>query len=138
MTILSVDPGKNIGRALWTNDGQFLFKDVCDFDTLMSFLIDTSPTISTVVVEDFTLFKRQMQQTGSRMEASQVIGALRLWEMQDSTRLLVKQPPAILPVSALHTGITLPKGHTPDDLSAYLHGHYYLVGLGVLQPHSVD
>lgn len=137
MTVLSIDPGKNIGRALWTNDGGLLFKDVCDLDTLLSYLAD-GEGINTIVYEDWRLFKRQAQQTGSTMEASQAIGAIRLWEKLDTTRLIVKQPSSILPVSALHAGVALPKGHTPDDLSAYLHGHYYFVGLGLIAPHSVS
>lgn len=137
MTVLSIDPGKNIGRALWTNDGKLLFKDICDLDTFLSYLAEAEG-IGTIVYENWRLFKRQAQQTGSTMEASQVIGAIKLWEKLDSTRLRVEQPSSILPVSALHAGVALPKGHTPDDVSAYLHGHYYFVGLGLLTPQSVD
>lgn len=136
MSVLSLDPGKKIGRALWSNGGQLLFNDECDLDTALSYLANTRG-INTIVVEDWMLFKRQTEQTGSKMEASQLLGAIKLWKKLGEDRLVMQQPSSILPVSALHAGVKLPKGHTPDRLSAFLHGHYYFVSIGLLQPHEV-
>jgi hypothetical protein len=135
VTILSLDPGKKIGRALWSDDGLMLFADECDLDTALDYLANAR--MHTIVVEDWRLFKRQTEQTGSKMEASQLIGAVKLWAKLEDDRKMVIQPSSILPVSALHMGIKLPKGHTPDRISAMLHGHYYLVSQGVLEPHEI-
>lgn len=136
MTVLSLDPGKNIGRALWSDQGILLFRDICDLDTALSYLVNAKG-ITTIVYEDWQLFTRQVEQTGSKMEASQLIGAVKLWEKLDEVRFAKAQPGSILPVSALHAGVKLPKGHTPDDVSAMLHGHYWFVERGILQPHAV-
>lgn len=136
MTVLALDPGKNIGRSLWSNQGIMLFKDVIDLDTALSYLVNAEG-VDTVVYEDWQLFTRQVEQTGSRMEASQLIGAIKLWEKLDERRFAKAQPSSILPISALHIGIKLPKGHTPDEISAMLHGHYWFVERGILKPHDV-
>lgn len=136
MTVLSLDPGKNIGRALWTESGKLLFNDLCDLDTALSYLVNAKG-ITKIVYEDWQLFTRQSEQTGSKMEASQLIGAVKLWAKLDSDRSIYSQPSSILPVSALHVGLKLPKGHTPDQMSAYLHGHYWFVENGILKPHEV-
>jgi hypothetical protein len=134
--ILSVDPGKNVGYALWEPDGTVIEGGAMEIDSFLSFLAELTE-VDTIVYERFQLLRRQKQQTGSHMEASQVVGALRLYAEMKGVDL-VRQNPDILPVSALHAGVKLPKGHTPDALSAYLHGHYYFVGLGILHAQQVE
>lgn len=135
MTVLSLDPGKTIGRALWTNDGRLLFNDQCSLDELLDYFANTR-SIDTLVVESWMLLRRMTEQMGSRMEASQVIGAAKLYARIREVDY-VEQSPSILPVAHLHTGIAKPRGHLPNPVSAYLHGYYYFVVKGVLQPHAV-
>lgn len=135
MTMLSLDPGKKVGRAMWGADGTLLFNDEVSVNELIAFLANAR-SVKTVVVESWMLLRRATSQIGSKMEASQVIGAAKLFALMQGAEY-VEQPPSILPVSALHAGVALPKGHTPDKLSAYLHGHYYLVCQGVIQPHQI-
>jgi hypothetical protein len=44
----------------------------------------------------------------------------------------------VLQVSALHAGYKLPKGHLPDEDSAWLHGRFRLEQLGVLRAEPLD
>lgn len=135
--ILSVDPGQHVGYSVWTAEGKELDRGVVEFDEFLSMLAEWEDTITKIIYEDWRLLFRQVQQTGSKMEASQVVGALKLMRALFDIELVV-QSPSILPVSALHAGVKLPKGHTPDDLAAYLHGHYHFVELGILQARDID
>ena len=128
--LLSIDPGKNIGWAKWSEAGTLLSAGVWDFDELIEFL-GSERGITRVVYEDFILYAHMAngRQTGSRFESSQVIGAIKQFAKRKVP--LTRQPAHILGVSAMHAGLTVPKGHMPDRMSAVLHGHYYFKGLKI-------
>jgi len=131
MTVLSVDPGgKRVGAAFWTDDGLFREKHIWDFDSVLSELVKITEPITVIVCEGFT--NRGMEKRGSKHQTSQVIGMLKLLAHQWGAEF-IEQEPGILRVSAAHTGTQIPaKGHIRDDVSAYLHGHYYFVAKGIL------
>lgn len=132
--ILSVDPGEHIGVCLWTEEGELTLRTVMDFDTFGDFLDNELSIITKAVIEDYRLRGgKQMQQTGSRFEAVQVIGQVRDFARRKKATL-IRQKPDILRVAAMHAGVKLPTGHIPDDLSAYLHGFYYFETVGILKP----
>lgn len=127
--VVSVDPGKNIGVALWTSTGVLLFKSVMDFDTLDDFL-ENSSNIAEIIYEDYTT-NPWKKQGGSKQHAAQVIGMLKSHARRRGIDI-VCQPNTILRVAALHAGIKVPaKGHIEDDVSALLHGWYYFETLGI-------
>lgn len=126
--VLSVDPGKNIGAALWTVNGVLLFKAVMDFDTLDDFL-EESESISEIIYEDYRT-NPWKKQGGSRQEAAQVIGMLKSHARRKGIDI-VCQPNTILRLAAMHAGVKVPtKGHINDDVAAMLHGFYYFETVG--------
>ena len=134
MITLSVDPGENVGYALW--DGTECYENATvKRNRFMQMLTDGYfDGVHRVVAEDFTLFRgRAQKQTGSKMPASLVLGALELWCRQQGI-WLHKQHSGILSVASKHANRPLPAGHCPDDLSAYLHGYYYLETFDNLSP----
>lgn len=132
--LLSVDPGDRVGYALW-DDGECYENAVVTRSQFMEMLTNGYfEGTDRVVAEDFALFRgRAQKQVGSKMPASLVLGALELWCRQRGI-WLTKQHSGILSIAAKHANRPLPAGHCPDDLSAYLHGYYYLEGIGDLQP----
>lgn len=134
MILLSVDPGDNVGYALW--DGGTCYENTTVRRPLfMSMLAEGYfEGVDKVVAESFRLFRGRAQaQTGSKMPASLVLGALELWCRQHGI-WMEEQHPDILSIASKHANRPLPKGHCPDNLSAYLHGWYYLEGVGTLAP----
>lgn len=134
MITLSVDPGENVGYALW-DGGECYENGKVSRSQFMQWLVDGYFNgVDRVVAEDFKLFRgRAQKQVGSKMPASLVLGALELWCRQQGI-WLEKQHSGILSIASLHANRPLPQGHCPDDLSAYLHGYYYLENTGVLVP----
>lgn len=130
--LLSIDPGKNIGFARWSEAGTLLETGIWTFDEMVEYLDREQRGISWIVYEDFIMYAHMAngRQTGSRFEASQAIGAIRSIAKRAKIKL-TRQAAGILTVSALHAGVKVPKGHMPDDMSAMLHGHYYLMGLKI-------
>lgn len=134
MILLSVDPGDNVGYALW--DGGTCYENaVVRRPVFMDMLArGYFEGVDKVVAENFRLFRgRAQRQTGSKMPASIVLGALELWCRMHGI-WLTTQEPGILPIASKHANRPLPAGHCPDDLSAYLHGFEYLVTNDVLKP----
>lgn len=134
MILLSVDPGDHVGYALWEDWECYENGVMYRGDFLQTIADGHFDGVTDIVAEDFRLFKkRAAQQVGSRMPASYVLGALELFARQKGL-WLTKQEPSILSTAALHAGIKMPAGHCPDDLSAYLHGGYYLESKDLLNP----
>lgn len=134
--VLSVDPGEPAGLALWRRtDGALLWSEQADFPRLYGLLESLKrANITDVVYEDFRLrASRAMQQTGSRFEASQAIGMLKLFAFQVKANLHV-QGGNILPVAEALRGEKMPKDHKISHVvSARLHGHYWLTNQGILE-----
>lgn len=140
--ILSVDPGQHIGIAYWKNDGTILYNKIVDIDNLMSICANfvREGGLDTIVVEQYILDHRAGRQQGSKVEASQVIGAMRLLAEQTGAQL-VMQPNTILRITAQHMQVKIPaKGHIPDDVAALLHGYRYFIDHGIIKvrPGPVD
>lgn len=145
--ILAIDGGKNIGWATFRPTGKFIDKGVIAhtewFDTATfpleiwkDHLFFRDENIDTLVVEGIR-HDPNIQQGGSQRWESQVEGAVRMLGTLTGVEVVVQQP-AILPVAAMHAGYEMPKTktgrkkHLPDDISAWLHGRYYLTSIGVL------
>lgn len=145
MTVWSIDPGKRIGIAEWSEKGVLQQNHIIDDVSLYGWMRNevrspNSPLghVTRIVMEDWKLRGgRAMQQTGSRMVASQVIGSINLFAYLMDVEIILQQPQA-MKVAALQHNIKLPKGHIPDDLAAKLHGLYYFTGQGVLSGVSLS
>lgn len=146
MTILAIDPGKRIGYALFSDRGREVERGVLDFDDfingkhlkpethpfLLPFWAEPSGLyiVDQIICEDFT-HDPTIKQGGSKHEAAQVIGAVKILCAVSDTRLSM-QPANVLSVAMLITGYEKPvtrtgnKKHLPDQDSAWLHGRYWL------------
>lgn len=151
MTLLSIDPGKRIGYALFTDAGEDIERGVIQFDDWFEVPWEGGPIsvdtefgdmsfkylgISQIVVEGYR-HDPTVQQGGSLHEASQIIGAVKMAAAIVGVPVAV-QYSRILPVAMLHAGYEPPvtktgkKKHLPDEDSAWLHGRYWLTSQGVL------
>lgn len=131
--IVSFDPGDLTGWARWDVNGDLLAKGILNFDELLWFLAD-EPTgaVQVVVYERFRLQRaRAVRQSGSSLIASQVIGAIKLFALQQKIPAIGQEIEA-RDLAAMHTGIKRPSDHkTGHDIDAVLHGCYYLETLGI-------
>lgn len=88
-----------------------------------------------IVYEDFRLrHGKAVAQTGSRFEASQVIGAIRLYARIHGTALY-RQDTGVPAIAQLHSGVRPPANHKlSHDIDAYNHGYYFFEQRGILLP----
>lgn len=132
--ILSVDPGeKRIGMAVWRPNGEFVVKFTLSFDEALHHLSALGTSYTDIVFEDFRLRQgKAIKLSGSRMETTQIIGAIKMLCLLRDMRWHV-QGPDKLRLTALHANVELGTGHIPDDMSAYLHGYYWFETQGILR-----
>jgi len=158
MTLLGIDPGKTIGWSLWTETGFEIARGTFAYEDIRSRLhvdeygdhclwFSYTSIIDGVKVVQYSDVRR-MAIENYRGRPGQKNGGQQFWgpEALAKCELLGelagievrRQEPSILKVSALHAGYTLPKGHLPDQDSAYLHARYRLEELGVLRAKPLD
>lgn len=63
----------------------------------------------------------------SEMETSQLIGTLKYAAYRMNNSPVVLQEPGILTMGRVWCDFPVPKGHIPDDISAYIHGATYMM-----------
>lgn len=152
-TVIGVDPGKNIGfsridaedqKIVYSHKTVIHWSMFCVTLSAMEDFARDSRDPVTFVVEDFRLFAHKANaQIGSRMDASQVIGAIKYAVSRANGKIeLVMQEPSILATAAIWSGEGVSyvhkKQHMPDQLSAYNHAHYYLTTKGLLRHRVLD
>jgi len=135
---LSYDPGRTTGWARFTDDGEAAGYGQLTMDELLAhvenmILLHNDDPIKVLIVEDFVLFgHKAQQQTGSRMEASQVIGILRTLAERTGAEFFL-QPSNIKSLAEKWTQLS-PKGmvHSKTHwIDAFNHGAYYLIKQGI-------
>lgn len=158
MTTLAIDPGGNIGWALFSPEGKEIGRGVMDF-RLFSHSLHYKPSLYRdrlvftprgIATERSTYPVRRLvyeswftdpgtPQGGSQGPAQEVIGVLKYLCLQAGITP-VPQRSAILPVAMKHCGYELPvtrggnQKHLPDQDSAWLHGMEYLIANGEVSP----
>lgn len=137
--IVAIDPGVANGYAEFEDDGTFVNMGQLVIDDMLEFFMNYDKPVSTVVIEDYILFrKRAKQQAGSNLPASQVIGAAKMFAKMKGAKF-VKQEAGILPIAQKWSQIKMPKDHNEShQISAYNHGYYYLVRNGIRQPQLAE
>jgi len=134
---LAVDPGDTAGVALFDEKGEGISTEQIvgseEFAELCLTLFDKP--ISTIIVEDYRLLRHKaQQQAGSRFQAVQQIGMLKLLAKHLKAKLVI-QGPDKYPIGLLLAGKQMPKDHKKSHhVVAYAHGWYYLVQQGVVDP----
>lgn len=122
----AIDPGKHNGLARFVAETGKLNECVAlEYEDLERRLRDIERgTVSRFVVEEF--ISRGAITKGSRNEASKVIGIVD-FIARGLGIPVTKQRPGDRLIAAKWTQLKIPKGHMPDDMSAYLHGCFYLI-----------
>lgn len=135
--ILVVDPGDTNGIALFLDNGEAIVKFQCDFSELADYL-QGQPSVTTVVVEDYRLARgKQVQQTGSRFQAVQVIGMLKFFCRQRGAEFVLASNQAKT-LGALYSGVKQPSNHKKShEIDAYNIGIWWLVKEGLIEPPSL-
>lgn len=131
--ILVVDPGDTTGYAVFEEDGEFVDKGQADFDKFLDFLM--ASTFTRIVVEDYRLRKgKQAQQTGSRFQAVQVIGALKYLARQEHIGIELVNVQAKT-LGSMYSGVKPPSDHKKShEVDAYNIGIYWLVANDIIYP----
>lgn len=133
--IIAFDPGDTTGVVIFSEDCIVMWTAQLSLDELIDWLDMYDPTVqgivTHVIVEDYVLFaKRAVRQSGSRMKASQGIGAIKLFARKRNAKV-VMQPASILPIAQKFSGVTMPSNHAQSHwVSAFLHGYYWFVQEG--------
>lgn len=135
--LLAVDPGDTAGYAMFSDGGQFI-KDgqIKGAEDFAEFCIEAEKrNLNTIVVEDYRLQRhRAQQQSGSRFQAVQQIGMLKLLAAKNKAKFVL-QGPDKYPIGLLLSGKEMPKDHKKSHhVVAYAHGWYYLVQQGMVDP----
>lgn len=122
----AIDPGKHCGLSVfdWVSGTHLKSIKLEDY-VLLNMLTQEANIgrIECIVIEDF--ISRGGITRGSRNEASQIIGAVKLSARGNSISV-IRQEPGVRTTAAKWAGVRVPKGHMPDEMSSYLHGVYYL------------
>jgi len=132
--ICAIDPGEHNGFAIMESGGKVVEKGVVELQDLPAFLA-TLPghSVSVIVYEGFRLFRRLAdRQSGSNIPAAQAIGIIKGCANFSSLRIVEQQPDARL-MGAKYAQYVVMKGHMADDISAWLHGVFYLKQIGQLE-----
>ena len=131
--ILVVDPGDTTGYALFEEDGELHLKGQADFDKFLDFLLNNN--FDSIVVEDYRLRKgKQAQQTGSRFQAVQVIGALKNVARQEQIPFELASVQAKT-LGSMYSGVKPPSDHKKShEIDAYNIGIYWLVDNKIIEP----
>lgn len=156
MTLLGIDPGKTIGWSLWTETGfeigrgTFQYEDILhrltyDIDGQLWFrTLDGEGgdyarhwVVTRMVIENY-IGRPGQKNGGQRFWGPESLAKIEL--LGELAGIEVKRQRAVdvLRISAAHAGYTMPKGHLPDQDSAYLHARYRLEELGVLRAKPLD
>lgn len=146
MTLLSIDPGKRIGWATFNSvTGDETGRGILEWDAFtrryrLAFggrLVFGLDQITEVVCEDY-IGRPGQKNGGQHFYGPEVLGAVRILAEQGAVPFHRQRAVDVLRVAALQAGYKLPKGHLPDDVSAWLHGRYRLTQLGILRAEPLD
>lgn len=128
--ILAVDPGDTTGLALFFEDGhesmrwQLGYSETIDWLALRAQDFD----ITTVLYEDYRLRKgRALQQSGSKLLATRVIGALDLHAAIQGIDIMPLPVDAHI-IGSMWSGVKPPSDHSKShEIDAYNIGIWWLV-----------
>lgn len=132
---VSFDPGVTTGVATWDEEGNLLRNigvQQAGLDALL-YGFEQINTIKVFVVEEYRVYaSKAVAHIGSKVETAQVIGQISATARRMGIEV-VMQPATILNIAMMWAQVKKPKGHLPDDVSAYLHGYYYLHRKGIIK-----
>lgn len=125
---LGVDPGDTSGFALFETPEKMLDWGNVKYDDFLDWLATLPDGITVVIVESFQLFQHKaVQQSGSKMKASQIFGMLKMYAKKIGAEF-VEQPPTIKAFAEKQTKL-VPKGAHINShrVDAFNHCYYYFI-----------
>ena len=136
--ILVVDPGDTTGLASFHDNGEEFSRWQADFDGVLKFLATKAPIatdLTHIIVEDYRLRAgKQAQQTGSRFQAVQVIGALKYHAYLHNIEFELATVQAKT-LGSMYSGVKPPSDHKKShEIDAYNIGIYWLVDNKIIEP----
>lgn len=131
--ILVVDPGDTTGFAMFQDNGELFEKGQADFSKFLEVLYNS--ICSRIIVEDYRLRAgKQAQQTGSRFQAVQVIGALKYHAFLHDVQFELASVQAKT-LGSMYSGVKPPSDHKKShEIDAYNIGIYWLVDNKIIEP----
>lgn len=140
--MLAVDPGKSTGWVVFLSGKMVEFgidRSIDEFDDRIDYIEERYGEPDVVVVELFKLFKHKaLQQSGSELEAVQVIGMMKRQAKKWSAEY-VTQHSNILSTAVIWSKLPMPSNHKNSHwIAAYNHGIYYLVKNNMILPTGVE
>lgn len=128
---LFIDPGETTGWALFNKDGKTInFGQIKGTEEFSDWLSQLDPFPDLVVYEEYRLFSHlAVQQSGSKMVTSQVVGIVKHECRRRKNVPCVAQPSSILPIAEIYAGWTLKSKGAHSKTNGYaaiLHGIYFL------------
>lgn len=132
--LIGVDPGKITGIAIFNDDGTYDTFGQLTIEQMIQFSNEYEPEVKMIVVEDFVLFKRRaLQQSGSRMHASRVIGMMEVMAARKGARL-IKQPAERKLDGEKLSGKKPPSDHSQShQIDAFNHLFYRMHEMGLVR-----
>lgn len=140
--LLAVDPGKATGWVVFLNGvlkEKGIDRSIDEFDERIDYIEDKYGKPDVVVVELFKLFKHKaLQQSGSELEAVQVIGMMKRQAKKWGAEY-VTQHSNILPTAVIWSKLPMPSNHRNSHwIAAYNHAIYYLVMNNMALPTGME
>jgi hypothetical protein len=132
MIMAGFDPGNTTGIALVDGE-EILEMLMLPFDDCLEWILQYDwSNVSTIVCEDFRLFRNKAQkQVGSDFQSVQIIGALKIISKKYEIPLIM-QMSSILSIAERQVGLKMPTNHDQShDVSALLHVRYYQIRQGI-------
>jgi hypothetical protein len=139
-TYIAFDPGgstsrRSVGYAGFDERGEPTgLQGKLTFDELFDFLetLDKQP-LKVIIYEGYTV-SPYVRHGGQKILTIQAIGAIKAYAKRKGIKL-EEQRNTVLPVAHKYAGIKQDnKKHLDDWVSAYLHGHYWLVTRNIAKP----
>lgn len=132
--IMAFDPGKTTGFAIFEPTGKLDTFGQLSMEQMEQFCNEYKEPVAVVIAEDYVLFKRRaLQQSGSRMHASQVIGMLRVFARKMDAKFILQDAERKL------DGERLSQKHPPSDhdyshqVDAYNHAFFWMHRAGIVR-----
>lgn len=144
--MIAFDPGKATGWALF-KDGVLEDWGICqslpEFTKFLQHYVSTYGRPDKIVYENFIVFKQKAhKQAGSKMEAPQAIGQIKLWAAMLGFKEseLASQMSSILGIAQKWSGLRVDSvSHDRShNIAAYNHGVYWLVSNDMMLPGGID
>jgi hypothetical protein len=138
MKLLSVDPGKHTGWAVWTyGESKRPKLDTADVTETVEEFYDILANSKVMRLADMIVYEDYIIRPAAknkfwghewnRPPALLIIGAVEYFARANEIKLATQQA-AILPIGCGYIGYNYQKGiHVPNQISAIAHGAYWLV-----------